>query len=87
MIVKANQRTRSWLILSACLFLVIATGYATYWYALRAAYNVWAAGGPPTPTPERFLGRGKEFEQIAGICFIGFLGSVWILVRTFRRLR
>ena len=49
--------------------LSLIAGFLFYWFGIRAAYNFWAAGGPPAQDPAGFAARGRWFSSIAAICW------------------
>jgi hypothetical protein len=54
------------------------------WFANLTLFNWWAAGGPPTPHPERFATRGNAF--FFATC--GFLlAAVFLAVMNYRRMK
>jgi hypothetical protein len=63
--------------LSAVLFAAL-----TLWSAKLAAFNWWAAGGPPSDTPENFVLRGNAFFA-AAVCSLGL--TVLFLWRASKR--
>ena len=57
------------------------------WSTNLTLYNVWAAGGPPTPHPEIYLARANTFLVVSCVLLVAIGALVWINVRTSRRLR
>jgi hypothetical protein len=50
---------------------ILAAG--ALWFARLAAYNYWAAGGPPVSDPLAFQARGNAFGVVTVILLIGAL--------------
>jgi len=61
---------------------VALLAFATFWSATRAAYHLWAAGGPPGGANERSLHTtwGARFGLLA---LISFAACVWLLIRPY----
>lgn len=57
---------------------------ASIWLAYLAAYNWWAAGGPPTPHPDVYATRGNVFFALA---LLSLVASVLVAVLAVRRRR
>jgi hypothetical protein len=65
------------LLLSA--FLLLGVGC---WLFYLAAFNLWAAGGPPTPNPELYAGSGWVCLAVSIVC----LGTgAWVSMRALRK--
>ncbi len=43
------------------------------WFAYLTMYNLWAAGGPPTPNPQTYATRANVFLALACASFASFL--------------
>jgi hypothetical protein len=65
---------------------VAITAFYTYQYGTLVAFNIWAAGGPPTPNPEVYLAQAQAFQKTAGAWLVAFIVSLLILVRLVWRL-
>lgn len=61
----------------------IALLVASIWAGYLAAFNWWAAGGPPTPYPRLYELRGNLFGIAAVLLLVAF---VVVVVRNIRRL-
>jgi hypothetical protein len=66
--------------------LTLIAGFLFYWFGIRAAYNFWAAGGPPTQDPAAFALRGRWFSSIAAICLVLCGFCFYLTIRSVRRL-
>lgn len=64
------------------LVVVLIGGFC--WFANLTAFNWWAAGGPPTPHPEYFAGRGNLFAIVACLLLIA---AIVLSVTNVRRMR
>jgi len=66
--------------------LTLMAGFLFYWIGIRAAYNFWAAGGPPAQDPAAFASRGRWLSGIAAIslALCGF--CFYLTMRSVRRL-
>ena len=61
------------------LMMTVVSGYGFYWCGIRAIYNLWAAGGPPTDVPEQFMARANAFAVAAGVLLLSsILGLVMV---------
>jgi hypothetical protein len=58
---------------------------AFFWFANLTLYNWWAAGGPPTPHPERYAARATAFLVVSGLLLIAIGVLIWMNVREARR--
>jgi hypothetical protein len=47
-------------------------------YLNSAAFSFWAAGGPPTPNPEKWIARGNLHLCIAMALGIAALILIWL---------
>jgi hypothetical protein len=50
------------------------------WTANVAAYNWWAAGGPPVPNPELYARRALIFSVVSGVLLLGACATAWTLL-------
>ncbi len=46
-------------------------------YLNSAAFSYWAAGGPPTPNPEKWEARGNLHFGIAVALIVLSIGIIW----------
>jgi hypothetical protein len=51
---------------------------AALWSANLTLYNWWAAGGPPTPTPQLYATRGNIFAVVT-LLFLGAAGGLGLM--------
>jgi hypothetical protein len=54
------------------------------WFGNLTLFNWWAAGGPPTPHPERYASRGIVFFTLT--C-LSLLGAIILAVVNVRRMK
>lgn len=78
-------QTSDWLKLAGWTVAVIIAGRNAYHYGVGAAYNLWAAGGPPTPNPEEFAFRGRMLTEVAGAWLAVLVMCLLMLIGALRR--
>ena len=69
----------AWRLMTAVAMLLVSV-----WLGYLAAFNWWAAGGPPTPHRDVYATRGNIFFVVA---VLALAASVLVVVRTVRRVR
>jgi glycerol uptake facilitator-like aquaporin len=60
---------------------------AAVWSLYLAAFNWWAAGGPPTQYPEIYARRGNTFFALGCSFFLAGLALLLLEARRFLRAR
>ncbi len=66
---------------------VVAMLLASIWLGYLAAFNWWAAGGPPTPHPDVYATRGNVFFALAFLCLAASILVAVLTVQRRRRLK
>jgi hypothetical protein len=63
----------------------LAAGFLVvgFWYGKLTLYNLWLAGGPPTPHAEEYASRANDFALQAGSFLVASI--ILIVMNLWRR--